>query len=201
MPEATLGSYANTLAALKWRFKPESKRELYSAEFQAHRKGKTESWADFAEDLRKLADRAYNDLQEEAKEKLSLNCYLDQIADYQVSFGVKQSHPRILDDAVTATLELESYKNGKPSGIKVAQVQSDISLMYTGVEEATVGAIGPPENKKSTEGLLKAVLQRLERLENNQRLPGGQINDKKMPAGHEPRRTQSNQEKSNHSPD
>ena len=200
LPEATRESYADTLAALKRRFEPESKRELYIAEFQARRKGKTESWADFAEDLRKLADRAYNDLQEEAKEKLSLNRYLDQIADSQVSFGVKQSRPKTLDDAVTATLELESYKNSKPSGIKVAQVQSDISSMYTGEEEATVGAIGPPENKQSTEGLLKAVLQRLERLENNQRLPGGQINAKKMPAGHEPRRTQSNQEKPNHSP-
>ena len=38
----------------------------------------------------------------------------------------------------------------------MAQVQSDVSSMYTGREEATVGAIGPPENKQSTEGLLKA---------------------------------------------
>ena len=80
---------------------------------------------------------------------------------------MKKSHPRTLDDAVTATHKLESYKNNKPSGIKVAQVQSDISLMYTGGEEATVGAIGPPENKQSTEGLLKAVLQRLECFGNN----------------------------------
>ena len=199
LPEATRGSYGNTLAALKWQFEPESKRELHIAKFQAHGKGKTESWVDFA-DLHKLVDRTYNDLQEEAKEKLSLNRYLDQIADSQVSFGVKQSHPRTLDDAVTATPKLESYKNNKPSGIKVAQVQSDISLMYTGGEEATVGATGPPENKQSTERLLKAVLHRLECLENNQRLPGGQINAKKMPAGHEPHRTQSNQEKPNHFP-
>ena len=145
LPEDTRRSYANTLAALKRRFEPDSKRELYIAEFQARRKGKSETWADFAEDLRRLADRAYSDLQEEAKEKLSLNRYLDQIADSQVSFGVKQSRPRNLDDAVAATLELESFKTIRPSGIKVAQVQSDRSPMSTGREEATVGAIGPPE--------------------------------------------------------
>ena len=67
--------------ALKRQFEPESKRKLYIAEFQTRRKGKAESWADLAEDLRKLANRAYNDLQEEAKEKLSPTHYLDQIAD------------------------------------------------------------------------------------------------------------------------
>ena len=128
-----------------------------------------ESWADFAKDLRKLADRAYNNLQEEAKEKLSLTRYLDQIADPQVSFGVKQSRPRTLDDAVGATLELESFKNSKPCGVNVMQVQSDT---LPGKDEATVGAIGPPENKQFTEELLKAILaarQRLERLENSQK--------------------------------
>ena len=200
LPEDTRRSYANTLAALKRRFEPDSKRELYIAEFQARRKGKSETWVDFAEDLRRLADRAYSDLQEEAKEKLSLNRYLDQIADSQVSFGVKQSHPRNLDDAVAAILELESFKNIRPSGIKVAQVQSDRSPMSTGREEATVGAIGPPESKQSTEELLKAVLQRLERLENNQRLPGDQVNAKKTPAAYGPRRTQPNEGRQNHTP-
>ena len=31
-----------------------------------------ETWADFAEDLRRLADRAHSDLEEAAREKLSL---------------------------------------------------------------------------------------------------------------------------------
>ena len=60
LPEDTRRSYANTLAALKRRFEPDSKRELYIAKFQARRKGKSETWADFAEDLRRLADRAYS---------------------------------------------------------------------------------------------------------------------------------------------
>ena len=113
-----------------------------------------------------------------------------------MSFGVKQSRPRTLDDAVAATLELESYKSVRPSGIKVAQVLSD---MFTGREEATVGAIGPPVDKQSTEGLLKEIVQRLERLEYNQRVPGGQVNARKTPAAYEPCRTQPNRAGPSHS--
>ena len=57
IPEATRRNYSDTLAALKRRFQPDSKRELYAAEFQTRRKCKTESWPDFAEDQQKLAHR------------------------------------------------------------------------------------------------------------------------------------------------
>ena len=45
---------------------------MYATEFQTRKKGKTESWADFAEELQRLADRAHADLEEAAREKLSL---------------------------------------------------------------------------------------------------------------------------------
>jgi hypothetical protein len=78
-------------------------------ELQTRRKKKTETWADFADDLRLLADKAYPELENEAKEMLALNAYLAQLDNSQVAFGVKQKVPQILDAAVTATLELESY--------------------------------------------------------------------------------------------
>ena len=170
LPDATRRSYNETLAALKKRFEPESKRELYAAEFQTRRKGKTESWADFAEDLRRLADRAHADLEEAAREKLSLTRYLDQIADPQVSFGVKQSRPRNLDEAVAATLELESFKNIKPV-VKVAQAQPDVQLAEPDPDSTRViGAVGPPVSQRTrdtSEELLQAVLARLDRLESS----------------------------------
>lgn len=137
LPQATRESYADSLAALKKRFEPESKRELYAAEFQTRRQGKTESWADFTEDLRRLADRAHSDLQEEAREKLSLTSYLDQINDPQVSFGVKQSRPKNLDEAVAATLELESFKNVKPV-VKIAQAQLDVVPSESDIDDRRV---------------------------------------------------------------
>ena len=170
LPQDTRNSYTDSLATLKKRFEPESKRELYAAEFQTRRKGKTESWADFAEDLRRLADRAHSDLQEEGREKLSLTRYLDQITDPQVSFGVKQSRPRNLDAAVTVTLELESYKNVR-SVLKIAQAQLDeVPLESETDDTRVVGAVGPPMGPRvrgTSEELLQAVLARLDHLESS----------------------------------
>ena len=79
IPEATWRSYSDTLAALKRRFEPDSKRELYAVEFQTRRKCKTEGWPDFAEDLQKLADWVYSYLQEEAKEmRIEQQAQLDE---------------------------------------------------------------------------------------------------------------------------
>ena len=61
----------------------------------------TEGWADFGDDLRVLADRAYPDLQEDTRERLSLNRYLDQLTDPQIAFGVRQTFPGTVDKAVT----------------------------------------------------------------------------------------------------
>ena len=67
LPETTWNRYGDTLEALKRRYKPDSKCELYAVQFRTYRKCKTESWPDFAEDLQKLADQAFTYLQEEAK--------------------------------------------------------------------------------------------------------------------------------------
>ena len=67
LPEASRGTYATTRAALKARFDPESRHTRYQAEFQARRKKATEGWADFADDLKALADKGYPTLQDEAR--------------------------------------------------------------------------------------------------------------------------------------
>ena len=69
-----------------------------------------EGWADFGDGLRSLADKVYSELQEEARERLSLNRYLDMITDPQIAFAVRQGSPRTVEEAVTATLRMESYK-------------------------------------------------------------------------------------------
>ena len=79
-------------------------------------KQKGEGWAEFGEDLRVLADKAYPDLVDEARERFALNQYLIQLSNPQVAFAVKQTKPTTVDDAVQATLEMESYSKPVPSG-------------------------------------------------------------------------------------
>ena len=87
------------------------------------KKRRDEDWASFGDALRVLSDRAYPDLDDKAKERLSLNQYLSQIEDSQVAFGVKQKRPSNVEEAVAASIELESYLN--------AAASSSISLTVT----------------------------------------------------------------------
>ena len=67
-------------------------------------KQKGEGWAEFGEDLKTLADKAYPNLVDEAREQFALNQYLAQLSNPQVVFAVKQTKPQTVDDAVHATL-------------------------------------------------------------------------------------------------
>ena len=62
LPEAGRDTFEHAVASLEERFEPSSKRDLYLAEFSTRRRRPTESWTDFAEDLRRLASKAYPDL-------------------------------------------------------------------------------------------------------------------------------------------
>ena len=89
-------SFAAAMSALQDRFDPVSRREIYVMEFQTRKKPRDERWADFGEDLRILADKASPDLQEEARERLALNRYLDQLSDPQIAFAMRQTTPKSL---------------------------------------------------------------------------------------------------------
>ena len=94
LSEENQDDFKKAKGALKERFAPASRRHRYQAELQVRKKRKGESWADFADELKSLADKAYPDLQEEARERLALNGYLAQLDHPQVAFGVKQKNPR-----------------------------------------------------------------------------------------------------------
>ena len=95
--------YEAAREALEKRFEPESKRSLYFVEFQA-RGRKEETWSDFADELRVLAEKALPEIEDKAKELLIIERLLGELTNPQVAFAV-----RTLDDAVACTLETESY--------------------------------------------------------------------------------------------
>ena len=125
-PTTACGSFKNAVKALQERFEPESRRDLYLAEFQTRCKRKTESWPEFGEDLRGLMDKAYPTLDNEARQQLALQRYLSQLDNEQVAFSVKQRKPRTIEAAVGATLECESYLvRPTLNGAVVAPVQME----------------------------------------------------------------------------
>ena len=77
----TQQTYATVKGALRGRFEPDSKRELYKVQFESRKKRTEENWADFGDDLMVLVNKAFPNLQEEAQEQLAMSKYLDQLRD------------------------------------------------------------------------------------------------------------------------
>lgn len=103
----------------------------------------------------------------EARDRLSLNRYLDQIEDTQLNFGVKQSRPTDLDEVVTTTLQLESYRY--PTSVRVSQVVSDERpSTQPGV---MVGGVSGGNELLSVSSMLQTILMRLDKLEKTNSAP------------------------------
>ena len=175
LPEAARGNYGECIKALQKRFAPDSRRELYVAELNTRKKRRDEDWASFGDALRVLSDRAYPDLEDKAKERLSLNQYLSQIEDSQVAFGVKQKRPSNVEEAVAATIELESYLNAATSSSKshrhvdvfVPQKSARDSQWGDGTKSAAVSGVAGVDEKLLT--TLESLSERLHRLETSMR--------------------------------
>ena len=87
-----------------------SQKTRYQAKFQGHKKKPGEGWIDFADDLQAIVvDKAYLSLQPEARQRLAVKSYLQQLLYPQVAFGIKRTYLESLDTAVTRTLKMESY--------------------------------------------------------------------------------------------
>ena len=164
-------TYEGAKGVLRERFDPPSKRELYKFELQCRVKRKTESWGDFGDDLRVLADKAYPELQDEARESLALTRYLDQLKNPQVAFGVRQQRPKTVVEAVRVTIELESY---------LPKTDDGVTHVVQSVEEQAVASIRA--NQQSLTGVIGKLVDRIERLE-NQINQGGRGRGSQLPRG------------------
>ena len=148
-------SLEKTMKVLDERFEPASQKTLYQAEFQTRRKKRCEGWAEFADDLRTLADKGFPELQDEAREQLSLQIYLQQLEPSQVAFSVKQKRPKTLDEAVAATIEMESYLP--------RAAQTTIAACEEEDEKATVAPVSYATSRLA--GLVERLVERVESLE------------------------------------
>ena len=142
-----LTKYSKCVAALRRRFHPDSKRNLHMMELTVRKRLKEEDWASFGEALRTLADKAYPDLEEKARERLALNQFFSQIDNPQVAFSVRQRHPQTVDEAASATIELESYvgQNCKPTSV------ATVPMQVVEHDEAAVSAVTPSDVTESSQ--------------------------------------------------
>ena len=99
--------YSTAKAALRKRFELDSRREVYMAEFHTRKRNPGERWEELADNMRLLADKAFPDLDDRAREQLSLDRYLTLLDKPEIALAVRQWRPRSVDEAVSCTLEIE----------------------------------------------------------------------------------------------
>ena len=68
--------YDTAKAALRTRFEPSHRRELHLLDYQGRRRKAGETWGEVADDLRILADKAFPELNNQAKDQLTLDHFL-----------------------------------------------------------------------------------------------------------------------------
>ena len=78
----------HAMEALHQWFELASKRELYLTELSTRRQRPTKSWANFANDLRRLPSKAYPDPGQKATDQLALTHYLMALTDVQIALQV-----------------------------------------------------------------------------------------------------------------
>ena len=107
--------YQNVVSFLRERFEPSSNRDLYAAKFRTMKRDEGESWAEFADNLRMTADRAFPELDDKAKERITLDHFLGSITNPTVALSVRQRHPKTLNEASLHTLEIETLQSLTPT--------------------------------------------------------------------------------------
>lgn len=161
LPEETQADYERVKTALTERFEPPSKKELYNAELQVRTKRPNEGWADFAEELRRLTEKAFPELDVKSVEQMALSHYLSRLNNPQVAFAVKQQRPKKLEEAVRSTLEVESYLV-KPA--TVASVGNEGDEFTVGAIGSSGGAMGGRMPQSSEQTLMRAIDQLTQRM-------------------------------------
>ena len=137
--------YDTAKAALRKRFEPDSRRELYAVEFQTRKRNRGEAWEELADTLRLLADRAFPDLQDQAKEQLSLDRYLASLDKPELALAVKQKRPKNIDEAVAYTLEMEAYMrttgSTRPTTVAAVTPKEEVDTENTNGAAISVAAV------------------------------------------------------------
>ena len=110
-------------------------------------------------------------MQPEAREQLALQSYLKQIEQPQVAFSVRQRRPTTLDDAVTATLEMESYVSPqRPSvqSVSTSEGPRPDSEDPTPTETVTPVAATSSDQTAKLAVVMEKLVERVQTLERQQ---------------------------------
>ena len=104
--------------ALNQRFDPKERAEALKIEFKHRKRNGTESLPSFAQELKKLAAKAYYKLSSEAQQEWVLDQFINGLNSDHLEDHVRLSHPHDIDHAVSLAIEYEAIKASKSDKIR-----------------------------------------------------------------------------------
>ena len=118
-------TYGELVKLLERRFGSGRQSENYLVELRHRRQGPRESLQELGQAIHELTLRAYPEIQEESRERLAKNHFLDAVDSRSVREGINRARPKNLDEAIRAALETDNFEkveqqrilDGKPPKI------------------------------------------------------------------------------------
>ncbi|KRZ81846.1 Transposon Ty3-I Gag-Pol polyprotein [Trichinella sp. T8] len=124
LPPSTRSSYRSCVTSLKEQLDPPRNAAVYHAELENRRRRARESWSDICRDIRRLVEKAYLTLSDDAKDIIGLDKFLSTLDRPELVLLVKQRNPKNIEEAVRAALEVESFIIRPGPGLLIATFTS-----------------------------------------------------------------------------
>lgn len=110
---AEKATYSVLKNSLTVRFQPLDQAELWRTQFRSRRKGENERLLDFGMAIRTLASRAFPQMPIDQRDLLARDQFIDGLINADFRFRVRHAKPSTLDDAIKASLELETIQTAE----------------------------------------------------------------------------------------
>ena len=106
-------NYDKLVAALLTRFKPENQSEVYRAQLKGRLRKRSEPLTELAQDVRKLAHKAYPTVPVSARDELAADAFIDALNDVEMEWFIRQGKSQSPDGVLRLALEYEAFQTGR----------------------------------------------------------------------------------------
>ena len=100
--------YNSIVQVLQARFDPAGRTELHRIQLKTRVQKPGESLLMLADDIRRLVDKVYHNVPEEARGKMARDAFIDALTDREMRLRVLQMRTTTLQEALEAAIELEA---------------------------------------------------------------------------------------------
>ena len=108
LPESTLESYSELIAAITRRYDPEEREAATLADFQNRKRREKESVEDFGQALQSLAGKAFPDTAEKALERMVIFQFTSGMEEEDLRKHIHFGRAKTMDKAISLAVEWEA---------------------------------------------------------------------------------------------